>query len=166
MLVGTVLSWWRIQKVVLSNSAVQPASQIWPIEIRAPAGKCRKICDCLTDLGGDGKFSLHVCEEVTVLPFGIVTTSNVPSHNSMHPYPSDRNTHRTPTSVPTKVHQSSTPIRGTHLNSPGNHQDTALLRTCSRLFHPSCTWHIGPSISTTTNCYPTLHHPTTRLRCF
>ena len=58
--VRMVLQWRQIRRVMVSNSAVHPASQSCSIESSAPAGKCGKICACGTAFGRDGKFSSHV----------------------------------------------------------------------------------------------------------
>ena len=43
------------------------------MERRALAGKCGEMYACRAALGKDEWINLHVCVDVTVLPFGIVT---------------------------------------------------------------------------------------------
>ena len=74
VLVRMALPWQWMRRVILSNSAFQPALHRWPIESRAPAGKYGKTCACLAALDRDRKFISHVCVEVTVSLFSIVTT--------------------------------------------------------------------------------------------
>ena len=56
-----------------SREAVHPASHNCPMDRRAPAGKCGKMCPWRALVGRDGRSRRQVCVEVTVLPSGMVT---------------------------------------------------------------------------------------------
>ena len=72
--VRTALTWRWMRRVVVLNCAVHSVSQSCPINSRALEGKCGKMCACRAAFGREGKFSLHVFAEVTMSPFGIVTS--------------------------------------------------------------------------------------------
>ena len=63
-----------MQRADVSNSMVHPALQCRSIDSRVLAGKWGKLCACLAAFGRDGRFNSHVWVEVTVSPFGIMTS--------------------------------------------------------------------------------------------